>query len=119
MSQDHQTETLASAGTCLHVVIFQDLPGLWIGRGLEHDILVEARTIGEAVRMLVHFVGAHTAFDHRHRRAPLSAFGPAPQSCWSAFTAGTPLPLAQLGVDQPVPWQIVAAIAHRKPVAAA
>ncbi len=100
----------------LHVVIFQELPGLWVGRGLEHDIMAEARTIGEALRGIVNVVRAHTLFDYRHNRAPLSAFAAAPQSCWHAFASGTLVPLAQLGVVPPESWRIVAAIAPRRPV---
>jgi hypothetical protein len=100
---------------CLHVLLFQETPGVWIGRALEHDMVSEASTIGEALRGIVRLVEAHSAFDRRHRREPLSAFGGAPQGCWSAFTSGTPLALSQLGVEQPQAWQIVAAIAHRRP----
>ena len=97
MTRDHDTPHASSstgpAGSCLHVLLFQETPGLWIGRGLEHDVLAEAPTIGEALRAIVRLVEAHTAFDCRHRRAPLSAFGAAPQSWWTAFTSGTPLTL--------------------------
>jgi hypothetical protein len=99
---------------CLHVLLFQDVPGLWVARGLEHDIMVEARTIGEALRAIIRLIEAHTAFDWRHNRVPLSAFRAAPQSCWNAFTSGTTLALATLGVISPEPWQIVAAISHRR-----
>jgi hypothetical protein len=104
-----------SACGTLHVVVFQDVPGQWIGRVLEHDMLTEARTIGEALRSIVRLVEAHSAFDRRHRRAPLSAFGGAPQQCWTAFTAGTPVALSQLGIDQPYAWHIVASIARQRP----
>ena len=115
---DRRTEcnsVQASTSGTLHVVVFQDVPGQWIGRVLEHDMLTEARTIGEALRSIVRLVEAHSAFDRRHRRAPLSAFGGAPQQCWTAFTAGTPVTLSQLGIDQPYAWQIVAAIARQRP----
>ena len=116
MNQDQPAiDPRQAAGSCLHVVLFQDVPGVWIGRVLEHDMLAEARTIGEALRSIVRLVEAHSAFDRRHRRAPLSAFGGAPQQCWAAFTSGTPLTLAQLGIEEPPAWHIVAAIAHRRP----
>jgi hypothetical protein len=99
----------------LHVVLFQDAPGMWIGRVLEHDMLTEARTIGEALRSTVRLIDAHSAFDRRHRRAPLSAFDGAPPHCWAAFTSGAPLTLAQLGIEQPYAWHVVAAIARRRP----
>ena len=113
----HATDARPPVGSCIHVLLFQDMPGVWIGRGLEHDMLTEARTIREALRGVVRLIEAHTAFDLRHRRSPLSAFGAAPQSCWNAFTSGTPLNLAQLGIEQPHVWRIVAAIGHRHPMA--
>ena len=100
--------------TCLHVVLFQNMPGVWTARGLEHDMMSEARTIGQALRAMISLVDAHSAYDRRHRRAPLSAFGAAPQSCWNAFTSGTPVTLSQLGIDNPAGCQIVAAIARRQ-----
>lgn len=116
-SDSYSMDGRQPSGSCLHVLVFQEMPGMWMGRGLEHDILTEARTIGEALRAIVRLVIAHSAFDQRHRRAPLSAFGTAPQSCWNAFTSGTPVTLAQLGIEQPDAWHIVAAIAHRRPMA--
>ena len=121
MGSDHMDRLTecnsVQAATCgtLHVVVFQDVPGQWIGRVLEHDMLTEARTIGQALRSIVRLVEAHSAFDRRHRRAPLSAFGGAPEQCWAAFTTGTPVTLSQLGIEQPYAWQIVAAIARRRP----
>jgi hypothetical protein len=99
----------------LRLVIFQEAPGHWLVRGLEHDVMAEARTIGEALRAAVRFVEAHTAFDIRHSHAPLSAFRPAPQNYWSAYAAGTPIALDQLGVNPAPDWEICAAVAHRTP----
>jgi hypothetical protein len=99
----------------LEIVIYQDTPGLWIGRGLQHDLEAEGRTIGEAVRSVLNFVRAHAAYDARHDRAPLSTFRPAPQPYWNAFTTGTPVPLAQLGALPPPDWEIAVAIARRRP----
>ena len=99
----------------LRLVIFQEAPGLWLVRGLEHDVVAEARTIGEVVRAVVRMVQAHTAFDIRHNHTPLCAFRPAPQDCWNAFAAGTPVSLTQLGVTPPPEWDICAAVAHRQP----
>jgi hypothetical protein len=104
-----------SDGRRLCLVLYQEVPGLWVGRGVEHDITAEGRTIGEAVRAMLQVVRAHTAFDTRHRRPPLSAFRPAPQTFWNAFSAGTPVPLPQLGVVAPPPWEISVAIAHNRP----
>jgi hypothetical protein len=95
----------------LRLVIFPDAPGVWIVRGLEHDLGAEARTIGEAVRAAMRFVQAHTAFDIRHDHLPLAAFPPSPQKYWNAFAAGTSVPLNQLGITAPGEWDIQLACA--------
>ena len=96
----------------LRFVIVQDTPGVWLVRGLEHDVVVEGRTIGAAVRAAISFVQAHSAFDVRHDLMPLSAFPPAPPKFWQAYGAGTPLSLTQLGIAPLADWQIFAAVAH-------
>ena len=98
----------------LRFVIVQDAPGVWFVRGLEHDVVVEGRSIGAAVREAIGFVRAHTAFDRRHDLMPLSAFPPSPPSYWHAYGAGTPLSLTQLGIAQPDGWEICAAVSHRR-----
>src|SRR5262245_10769335 len=99
----------------LRLVVFQEEPGLWLVRGLEHDLGAEARTIGEAIRAAMQFVQAHTAFDLRHDRQPLAAFPPAAQKYWSAYTTGTPVSLQQLGIVPGADWTIEAAFATRCP----
>ena len=98
----------------LRLVIIQDTPGVWLVRGLEHDVVVEGRSIGVAVREAITFVRAHTAFDMRHELIPLQAFPPAPPAYWNAYGAGTPVSLAQLGIEQPEGWEICAAVSHRR-----
>ena len=98
----------------LRFVIIQDTPGVWLVRGLEHDVVVEGRSIGVAVREAVTFVRAHTAFDRRHDLIPLQAFPPAPPSYWHAYGAGTPVSLTQFGIAQPDGWEICAAVSHRR-----
>jgi hypothetical protein len=100
----------------LRLVIFQEGAGLWTVRGLEHDLLAEARTIGQAVRAIIRLVEAHADFDTRHNLSPLTAFRPAPQSYWNAYRTGTPLSLTQLGVAPPAEWDITLAFAGRRPV---
>jgi hypothetical protein len=102
-------------GNRLSLVVYQDVPGVWVGRGIEHDLTAEGRSIGETVRALLRMIQAHSALDARHDRAPLSAFRPAPQSCWNAFSGGTPVPLAQLGALPPQHWEISVAIATHRP----
>lgn len=99
----------------LRLVIFQDAPGLWLARALEHDLSAEARTIGEGVRALLRLVEAHTAFDLRHAHAPLSAFTPAPQAYWNAYASGMEVSLAQLGVATSSEWDVHVAFASRRP----
>jgi hypothetical protein len=99
----------------LRLVVFQEEPGLWLVRGLEHDLGAEARTIGEAIRAAIQFVQAHTAFDLRHDHLPLAAFPPAAQRYWNAYATGTPVPLQQLGIVPSPGWQIEAAFATRCP----
>ena len=99
----------------LRLVIFQEAPGLWVARGLEHDLGAEARTIGGAVRAVLQLVEAHTAFDIRHAHTPLSAFAAAPQAYWNAFAGGLEIPLDQIGVVKPEAWDILLAFAGRQP----
>ena len=96
-------------------VIFLDAPGVWVVRGLEHDLTAEAPTIGQALRSITRFLVAHVEFDSHHQLDPLSAFPPAAQTYWNAYAAGTPIPLEQLGVVAPNGWEIHAAFATRLP----
>lgn len=96
-------------------VIFLDAPGVWVVRGLEHDLTAEAHTIGQALRSITRLLLAHAESDMRQQLDPLSAFPPAAQSYWNAYAAGTPIPLAQLGVVAPIGWEIHAAFATRLP----
>lgn len=88
---------------------------MWVGRGVEHDLSVEGRTIGETVRAILRFIDAHTRFDLRHDRPPLSAFRAAPQAFWNAFAGGTPVTLAQLGADPPDSWDVTVVIVSHRP----
>ena len=99
----------------LSVVLYQETPGVWVGRGVEHDLSAEGRTIGETVRAMLRFVDAHSQFDVRHDRTPLSAFRPAPQAYWNAFETGTQVTLSQLGAEPLVHWDVSVAIASHRP----
>jgi len=96
-------------GERIRLVIFQDAPSAWVVRGLEHDILAQGQTIGGALRAAIRFIEAQTYYDLRHGHAPLSTFGVSPQRYWNAYMAGTPIPLAQLGITTPPTWDIQAA----------
>ena len=100
----------------LRLVIFQEAPGLWVARGLEHDLGAEARSIGGAVRAVLRLIEAHTAFDLRHAHSPLSAFTAAPQAYWNAYAGGLEIPLEQIGVSSsPANWEIHLAFAGHQP----
>jgi hypothetical protein len=99
----------------LRLVIIQEAPGLWLVRGLEHDLSAQGPTIAHALRAALQFVEAHTAFDNRHALPPLSAFAPAPQKYWNAYATGTPVPLTQLGITAPGDWDVRAAFATGSP----
>src|SRR5207302_5697826 len=88
----------------LRVLMFQEGPGVWMVRGLEHELLAEARTIGGAVRAAIKLVEAHASFHSPHHLRPLAAFRPSPQTYWDAYHSGTPAPLTQLGGSPPPAW---------------
>lgn len=95
--------------------MFLDAPGLWMVRGLEHDLSAEAHSIGQALRSVMRLVLTHAEFDLRHHLDPLSAFPAAAQTYWNAYAAGTPVALEQLGVVMPDGWDMQAAFATRLP----
>jgi hypothetical protein len=95
----------------LRLLVFQEAPGLWVVRGLEHDVGAEACTIGEAIRAAVRFVQAHTAFEIRRDHLPLAAFPSSAKKFWNAYATGTQLSLARLGVTVPPEWDVQVAFA--------
>jgi len=99
----------------LRLVIFQDAPGLWHVRGLEHDLAAEGSTIGQAVRSLARMMQVHSEYDQRHHHPQLVAFPPAAQRYWNAFASGAAVPLTMLGVTPPDGWVFQAAFAVRLP----
>lgn len=101
----------------LRIVAFLESPRRWTARGLEHDIAAGGATIEAAVDTLLKVVRAHIAYDRRHNREPLSAFAPAPQRYWNAFTHGTPLPIPT-SLDAPqtgAPTRIIVAVVSQNP----
>ena len=69
----------------LRIVVFPETPRTWTARSLERDLSAGGRTPEAAIDTLVRIAEAHIAFDARHGREPLSAFGSAPQLFWNAF----------------------------------
>lgn len=74
----------------LRVLLFQDLPGRWSARSLEHDFAVEGRNVDAVLDRILQLIFAHIDFDRRHGRAPLSAFSAAPSRFWDAFHHAKP-----------------------------
>ena len=77
----------------LRIVVFPVSPRTWVARALEHDLAAEGRSIESAIDTVLKIALAHIAYDRRHGREPLSAFAAAPALYWTAFKAGTPLPI--------------------------
>jgi len=105
----------------VRILVFEDLPGIWTARSLEHDIVAESRTIEMAIQAVVRIMRAHADFDRRHNRAPLSTFRAAPQMFWNAYRQGTPLEWAsRLGLAFPgFTAQVSVAVATERPHARA
>jgi hypothetical protein len=101
----------------VRILVFEDLPGIWTARSLEHDIVAESRTIEMAIQAVVRIMRAHADFDRRHNRAPLTTFRAAPQMYWNAYRQGTPLAWAsRLGLAFPgLTAQVSVAVATERP----
>lgn len=99
----------------LQLVVYQEAADVWVARGLQHDLMAEARSIGAAVRALVQLIQAHTAAALRHDQTPLAIFRAATQGYWNAFATGTAVPLQQLGIVSLDHWAIRLAVAHHRP----
>jgi hypothetical protein len=101
----------------VRILVFEDLPGIWTARSLEHDIVAESRSIEMAIQAVLRIMRAHADFDRRHNRAPLSAFRAAPQIYWNAFRRGSLLPwVAQLShTVAGLAVEVTAAVAAERP----
>lgn len=101
----------------VRILVFEDLPGIWTARSLEHDIVAESRSIEMAIQAVLRIMRAHADFDRRHNRAPLSAFRAAPQIYWNAFRRGSLLPwVAQLShTVAGLAAEVTAAVAAERP----
>jgi hypothetical protein len=75
----------------LRVLLFQKMRGVWVARGLEHDLAVEGRSLESVVESIHRLVNAHVDFDRRHGHVPLSPFPAAPSRYWQAFERAQPL----------------------------
>src|SRR5438477_209681 len=101
----------------LRILVFPETGHRWTARGLEHDLAADGSTLESAVDTLLKIVRAHIVYDRRHDHKPLSAFAPAPQLYWDAFTLATRLP-----ITMELDWsetearaQVVTAVASKHP----
>jgi hypothetical protein len=102
----------------IRILLFQDLPGVWTARALEHDIVAEGRSMEAAMQAVLRIMRAHLDFDRRHHHEPLSGFPAAPQAYWNAFKRGTPIEWATL-LSRTLPGvvsEISAAVAADRPL---
>jgi hypothetical protein len=100
----------------VRILVFEDLPGVWTARALEHDIVAEGQSIETAIQAVLRMMRAQIEFDRRHSRDWLAVFAPAPSIYWNAFVRGTPLPWARL-LSHMLPGvsEITAAVANERP----
>ena len=101
----------------LRVVVFPETTKAWTARSLEHDLAAVGRTAEAAVDALVRVASAHIAFDIRHGRPPLSAFGAAPRPYWNAF-AGAAMrtkPLEVLRAEPQGPFSCLVSVTKENP----
>jgi hypothetical protein len=101
----------------LRVVVFPETTKAWTARSLEHDLAAVGRTAEAAIDALVRVASAHIAYDIRHGRAPLSAFGAAPRPYWNAF-AGASMrnrPTEVLRAEPQGPFSCLVSVTHQNP----
>lgn len=103
--------------TRLRIVVFPETTKSWTARCLEHDLEAAGRTAEAALDALVRVASAHMAYDVRHGRAPLSAFGAAPRSYWNAFAGAsmTNKPLEVLRIEPHGPFSCSVTVTKENP----
>ena len=101
----------------LKILVFREPHGKWTARVLEHDLSAEGPTREAAIDLVLRLTRAHIAYDIRHNREPLSAFGPAPMVYWSAFPDESQLQSPQNidSLDDYMPVQILVGVAKHHP----
>jgi hypothetical protein len=90
--------------------------GVWVARGLEHDLAVEGRSLESVVDSIHRLVNAHVDFDRRHGRAPLSPFPAAPSRYWQAFERAEPLTVPNESSGEPLFGPIMIAVSSEDPL---
>ena len=99
----------------LRVLLFQKMRGVWVARGLEHDLSVEGRSLESVVDSIHRLVNAHVDFDRRHGRVPLSPFPAAPSRYWQAFARAEPLAVRNESSSEPLFGPIMIAVSSEDP----
>ena len=100
----------------LRVLLFQKMRGVWVARGLEHDLSVEGRSLESVVDSIHRLVNAHADFDRRHGRVPLSPFPAAPSRYWQAFERAQPLAVRNEPSNEPDFGPIFIAVSSEDPI---
>ena len=81
----------------LRVLLLQQRDGLWAAQCIDHDIVAQGNSIGDAKRAFERTVVGQILFDLQHQRAPLAAFPPASARLRELFERAEELALADKG----------------------
>lgn len=81
----------------LRVLLLQQDDGLWAAQCIDHDIVAQGNSIGEAKRAFERTVVGQILFDYQNGRDPLAAFPPASPDLREIFENAGELTLADKG----------------------
>jgi hypothetical protein len=103
----------------LRVLMFQDLPGHWAARCLEHNVTVEGRSFEIVLERILQVIFAHIDFDRRHGRKPLSTFPASPRHYFDAFPKARPVHRVTRSTDpQQVFGVVLVSVSDHRPMPA-
>ncbi len=81
----------------LRVLLIRQEDGLWAAQCIDHDIVAQGNSIGEAKRAFERTVMGQILFDFKNGQRPLAAFPPAPPRLREIFDRAEELTLADKG----------------------
>jgi hypothetical protein len=81
----------------LRVLLLQQEDGLWAAQCVDHDIVAQGHSIGEAKRAFERTIVGQILFDFQNNRLPLSTFPPASSELQEIFEKAEELALADKG----------------------
>lgn len=81
----------------LRVLLLQQEDGLWAAQCIDHDIVAQGNSIGEAKRAFERTVVGQILFDFQNGRSPLAQFPPASPKLREIFEKAGELALADKG----------------------